>query len=341
MVLEVEPRLAPLFARSFPAGEGDRARARALFRAGRGAGAARRPRPVPAARAGSRSRSASAAISSRTKRARQALRPRIAGDGAYRHRPVLDQQGADRRRAEERAACRLRGAAATSRATASSICNTATPRAERDAVERELGIRVERLPDIDNTNDLDGLAALMCACDAVVTVSNTTAHLAGALGRPTWVMVPHGHARIWYWFSDRDGSPWYPRVQVRRQRRGQPWAELIAAVREEVSQSARSERDSTRFPHRFQPASERLRLFDEHARGDASSMPRHAAACAPRWPERAGPPARQRLVRRGQILQHLGPDACRAAPAGAALPRSTSWRSAPRAIRRSASGSGG
>jgi tetratricopeptide (TPR) repeat protein len=101
---------------------------------------------------------------------------------------------------------------------------------ERDALERELGVRVERLSDIDNTNDLDGLAALMCACDAIVTVSNTTAHLAGALGRPTWVMVPHGHARIWYWFRDRSDSPWYPRVRVRRQRRGQSWSELIADV---------------------------------------------------------------------------------------------------------------
>lgn len=99
---------------------------------------------------------------------------------------------------------------------------------ERDALERESGMRVERLADIDNTNDLDGLAALMCACDAVVTVSNTTAHLAGALGRPTWVMVPYGHARIWYWFRDRGESPWYPRVRVRRQGRGQPWSELIA-----------------------------------------------------------------------------------------------------------------
>jgi tetratricopeptide (TPR) repeat protein len=106
--------------------------------------------------------------------------------------------------------------------------------AEREAVERELGIRVERLADIDNTNDLDGLAALMGACDAVVTVSNTTAHLAGALGRPTWVMVPHGHARIWYWFRDRDESPWYPRVRVRRQQRGQAWSELIAAVAVEL-----------------------------------------------------------------------------------------------------------
>ena len=106
--------------------------------------------------------------------------------------------------------------------------------AEREAVERDLGVRVERLADIDNTNDLDGLAALMCACDAVVTVSSTTAHLAGALGRPTWVMVPHGHARIWYWSRDRDDSLWYPRVQVRRQQRGQAWSELVAALAADV-----------------------------------------------------------------------------------------------------------
>ena len=111
---------------------------------------------------------------------------------------------------------------------------------EREAIRRELGIEVVRLADIDNTNDLDALAALMTACDAVVTVSNTTAHLAGALGRPTWVMVPHGFARIWYWFKDKDDSPWYPRVRVRRQRKAQPWPDLIAAVTREVSSFAAS-----------------------------------------------------------------------------------------------------
>ena len=107
--------------------------------------------------------------------------------------------------------------------------------AEREVTKRELGLEVERLPDIDNTNDIDGLAALMTACDLVVTVSNTTAHLAGAVGRPTWVMVPHGHARMWYWFKDKPESPWYPRVHVRRQAHGQPWSDVVSAVTAEVS----------------------------------------------------------------------------------------------------------
>ena len=107
--------------------------------------------------------------------------------------------------------------------------------AEREAVERELGIRVERLDDIDNTNDIDGLAALISACDAVVSVSNTTAHLAGALGTPTWTLVPHGHSRIWYWFKEGERSPWYPRVHVRRQANAQPWRDLAASSVDDVS----------------------------------------------------------------------------------------------------------
>jgi tetratricopeptide (TPR) repeat protein len=106
---------------------------------------------------------------------------------------------------------------------------------ERAALERATGIVISRLDDIDNTNDIDGLAALMGACDAVVTVSNTTAHLAGALGRPTWVFVPFGFAQIWYWFLDKNQSPWYPRVEVRRQIENQPWQMLISSTATETA----------------------------------------------------------------------------------------------------------
>lgn len=108
---------------------------------------------------------------------------------------------------------------------------------ERAAIERDMGICVERLDGIDNTNDIDGLAAAIGACDFVVTVDNTTVHLAGALGKPTWVLVPHGHARIWYWFAGRDDSVWYPRVCVRSQIKQQPWADVISAVAKELKHS--------------------------------------------------------------------------------------------------------
>jgi tetratricopeptide (TPR) repeat protein len=106
--------------------------------------------------------------------------------------------------------------------------------AEREAVERELGVRVERLDDIDNTNDLDGLAALISACDTVLTVSNTTAHLAGAVGARTFVIVPSGRGHLWYWFADRTASPWYPNLHVRRRLRDQSWSDLIAELAPQV-----------------------------------------------------------------------------------------------------------
>jgi len=107
--------------------------------------------------------------------------------------------------------------------------------AERETVARELGITIERL-EVDNRNDIDGLSALMSACDAVVTTSNTTPHLAGALGCPTWVMVPRGRGRFWYWFKDRPDSPWYPQVRVRPIAQGQSWADLVSAIADEVGQ---------------------------------------------------------------------------------------------------------
>ena len=109
--------------------------------------------------------------------------------------------------------------------------------AEREAVAQDQGVQVERVADVDNLNDIDALAALISACDLVVTVSNTNAHLAGALGKPTWVMLPAGNARFWYWFRDRQDSPWYPRAQIRRQALGQPWSDLIAMTAPELAQA--------------------------------------------------------------------------------------------------------
>jgi tetratricopeptide (TPR) repeat protein len=106
--------------------------------------------------------------------------------------------------------------------------------AERAAVARDIGVDIEHLDDIDNFNDIDGLAALITACDLVVTVSNTTAHLAGALGKETYVLVPFGQARMWYWFHDRTDNPFYPDIKIRRQARTHDWASLMAPLADEI-----------------------------------------------------------------------------------------------------------
>jgi len=102
--------------------------------------------------------------------------------------------------------------------------------AERQSFSREFGINVTHLDDIDNFNDIDGLAALIDACDVVVTVSNTTAHLAGALGKPALLMVPFGAGRHWYWHEERHDSPWYPGVRIFRQTSLGNWADVIGQI---------------------------------------------------------------------------------------------------------------
>jgi hypothetical protein len=111
---------------------------------------------------------------------------------------------------------------------------------DRRRLQSATGISLTRFDDIDNTNDIDGLAALMTACDVIVSVSNTNAHLAGALGRPTWVFAPYGFSQIWYWFPETSKSPWYPRVEVRHQGTNQSWEEVISSTAAEIETFIRS-----------------------------------------------------------------------------------------------------
>lgn len=65
-------------------------------------------------------------------------------------------------------------------------------------------------------DDFADVAAHLAAMDAIISVSNTTAHLGGALGVPTLVVVPAGRARLWYWFKHGTYSPWYRSVRLAR-----------------------------------------------------------------------------------------------------------------------------
>lgn len=94
---------------------------------------------------------------------------------------------------------------------------------ERQQIEQRTGIAVHHLSDIDNTEDIEGLAALICACDVIVTTSNATAHLAAALGQRVLLLLPYAQGTLWYWHRDRDDSPWYPTVTIYRQHAPGQW----------------------------------------------------------------------------------------------------------------------
>ena len=103
---------------------------------------------------------------------------------------------------------------------------------ERRRLSEACAVRVTHFDDIDNFNDIDGLAALIAACDAVITISNTTAHLAGALGKPTYLLLPYSTGRHWYWHEDRDDSPWYPSIKIFRQSTPGNWHDVIARIKD-------------------------------------------------------------------------------------------------------------
>ena len=112
--------------------------------------------------------------------------------------------------------------------------------AERAAVEAELGVHIEHIPDLDLREDIDGVAALAAACDLVISVSNTTVHLAAAVGRPVWVIVPASVGNLWYWMRGTDHTPWYKTVTIFRQMRLGAWDDIISQIKEKLSAYAKT-----------------------------------------------------------------------------------------------------
>jgi tetratricopeptide (TPR) repeat protein len=81
--------------------------------------------------------------------------------------------------------------------------------------------------------DFDATAALIAALDLVITIDTSVAHLAGALGRPTWVMLRH--SPDWRWLRARSDSPWYPTARLFRQGPDRDWDPVITAVRDALA----------------------------------------------------------------------------------------------------------
>jgi tetratricopeptide (TPR) repeat protein len=79
-------------------------------------------------------------------------------------------------------------------------------------------LNVFNIDGVDLLNDIDSLASAICACDIIVTCSNSIAHLAGALNKPTLLLVPYSKGKLWYWNLTVDGlSMLYPSVRIFQQ----------------------------------------------------------------------------------------------------------------------------
>jgi hypothetical protein len=96
--------------------------------------------------------------------------------------------------------------------------------------ERHPGLR-HAIEGLDLFNDLEGLAAAIDLCDLVVTGSNVTAHLAGAIGKRTWLVYLEGVPPFHYWSAGADGrSLWYPSVEIMTDRAWTGWDQALGGV---------------------------------------------------------------------------------------------------------------
>jgi ADP-heptose:LPS heptosyltransferase len=90
-------------------------------------------------------------------------------------------------------------------------------------------------PNVDGEQDQRGrdladTAALIAGLDLVITVDTAVAHLAGALGRDVWVLLPF--SAHWAWLRQREDSPWYPTARLFRQPRIGDWESVADRVAE-------------------------------------------------------------------------------------------------------------
>jgi tetratricopeptide (TPR) repeat protein len=107
---------------------------------------------------------------------------------------------------------------------------------QKDARAADKAMLAERADIVDLTahlTDFVETAALVSCLDLVVTVDTSVAHLAGAMGRPTWVMLPY--LPDYRWLLDRDDSPWYPTMRLFRQDATRDYAPVLDRIRAELA----------------------------------------------------------------------------------------------------------
>jgi Tfp pilus assembly protein PilF len=98
---------------------------------------------------------------------------------------------------------------------------------EAEAHAAEAPLLIDR--SVNQLDNIDRFAAQVAAMDLVVTIDNSTAHLAAALGRPTWLLLPS--APDWRWLLGTDRSPWYPSMRIFRQPKLGDWGAVVREVR--------------------------------------------------------------------------------------------------------------
>jgi ADP-heptose:LPS heptosyltransferase len=105
--------------------------------------------------------------------------------------------------------------------------------ADANNIKNILGKNLNCVDEIDNFSNIDGLLSVIKSCDVVVTASNITAHLAGAIGKKTFLLLPYSRGRIWYW-HDESNSLWYPEIYQYYQDSNMSWQLATQQISKEL-----------------------------------------------------------------------------------------------------------
>ena len=90
------------------------------------------------------------------------------------------------------------------------------------------GILIYTDQEINPLTNLDDFAAQISALDLVISISNTTVHISGALGKKVWTLLPY--VPDWRWMLKREDTPWYPTMKLFRQSRMNDWRDVFQRV---------------------------------------------------------------------------------------------------------------
>ncbi len=97
---------------------------------------------------------------------------------------------------------------------------------------KQLGTQVHLIDLQDEQKDFADTAAIVASLDLVISVDTSVAHLAGAMGKPVWILL--NNSPDWRWMLDREDSPWYPTARLFRQSTFGNWQDVVARVEREL-----------------------------------------------------------------------------------------------------------
>ena len=103
---------------------------------------------------------------------------------------------------------------------------------------QQTGIQIYYDDEINSLESLDDFAAQVAALDLIISTSNTTVHMAGALGKPVWTLL--SYVPGWRWMIDRSDSPWYPSMVLFRQKSIGNWSSVFQSVHNRLKEHLQS-----------------------------------------------------------------------------------------------------